>query len=81
MFFERIEVLAKRATKQLRLDGSKTLEWPGVQGSWNTNRLGDDRDVRPEGVQVDRVCGDAVVVDLTFGRYASQECKRQRALA
>ncbi len=43
-------------------------------------RLWDDCNVRPKSVQVDRVRSDAIVINVTFGQYASQECERQRTL-
>ena len=49
-------------------------------GREQTDHLGDDGDVGAEGVEVERVGGEAVVVDLALGGNAPQEGEGQGAL-
>lgn len=53
----------------------------GGEREWKrTDHLGDDSDVGAERVEVERVGGDAVVIDLALGGDAPQEGEGQGAL-
>lgn len=74
---ERVKVLAQGTAEKLRLKGLVSAGSGSLRvGCWSTDHLGDDSDLRPQCVEVDRIGQDPIVVYLSLGNNQAQERQR-----